>query len=202
MGTFGPRKMRKLSCGKRVNRKDKMLGQIIESVDNNLYSIAFSDGVTRKLSSRSLKKATEEESTSYFQLLNQIVTKPVSSTATQDIIPNDPTDDYDPFRHATLLPNGKLNQPIGYSDHSFDKFDDDDDTNNVSTLSSGHQILLDPSANNLHNTNALANTATPSTQSAPNHLPVTGIKNLPRKIEDVYKQELDNATKKVNELAE
>ena len=49
------------ASGRRSNAKEELLGQILESIENNRYRVTFTYRVTRDLSSKALKKASASE---------------------------------------------------------------------------------------------------------------------------------------------
>ena len=73
--SVGERVDLKLPSGRRSTAKERLYGQIISSVDNNQYMVAFSDGKERQMTSRMLKKATPQEVASYHEGIESLMKK-------------------------------------------------------------------------------------------------------------------------------
>ena len=73
--SVGERVDLKLPSGRRSTAKERLYGQIISSVDNNQYMVAFSDGKERQMTSRMLKKATPQEVASYHEGIESLMGK-------------------------------------------------------------------------------------------------------------------------------
>ena len=65
----------KLPSGRKSTAKERLYGQIISSVDNNQYMVAFSDGKETQMTSRMLKKATPQEVASYHEGIESLMGK-------------------------------------------------------------------------------------------------------------------------------
>ena len=173
--SVGPTVNALTASGRRSNAKEKLLGQILESVENNRYRVTFTDGVTRDVSSKALKKASTSEASTFHAGINNLV--------------NTSTDDHNVHYHDLSTFD------VSPIDSSFQVNNDDDMIDHQGFEANDNQYIASIPTINNHNVNINKPKA-----SKRKHLH-SSITNKATTLDDVYKQNFKEHEARIDRLA-
>ena len=200
--SIGPQVSSLTRSGKRSLAKEKLYGQILQSIQNNIYVVSFSDGTKREMSSRSLKKADPQQAESFHKGLSLLTQSKTSTNETNSIAQNLNDSEADPFRLSTLMKNGqgmnesnvKLCSGPDIDDmtfHCLDKLPFTSTNFTINNINNNHTSTNNPKLSKSKKTSST------STNSS-----ATKKKNLAEVVENVYEKQLREAEEKIEQLCE
>ena len=206
--SIGPQVSTLLASGKRSSAKEKLYGQILESIQNNMYVVLFSDGKKREMKSQSLRKANSEQAEAYNKGLKMLMptttSKETSTNETNSIASDLDDNEADPFRLSTLMNRG---QDLNQNNNIFVSGPDNNQDNQVDDMTFRCLDNLPfTTTNSTANKNKQTTIKTPKTSKSKNLTPTSNHsstnekKNTAKVIENVYEKQLRDAEDKLDEL--
>ena len=186
---IGPKVNALTPSGKKSEAKQKLYGQIIQSVNNNIYVVSFSDGQKREMNSRSLKKANSQESTNFHQVFDELISSESDNNEIKSTASEHNEDVEDPFKLTTLM---DVNQDLNFSHEINDSCDNDSDDMTFRVLDN----LPMTSTNFTTNINKASKTLTSNNLSAA----VKKKSNTAGVIENKYDKQMREAEEKIDNL--
>ena len=175
------------ASGRRSNAKEELLGQILESIENNRYRVTFTYRVTRDLSSKALKKASASEVSMFHVWINNLV---YTSTSIEDVHDHDLN-----FEFSSIDLSFQVDNDDDMIDHQV--FEDNKNNQDIASIPTTDNLNININTNKSKPSKAKrkklhSSTTIMSNNPVANHIPANQLANNNTKtnnatmLDDVY----------------